>query len=107
MLCLSRPAVSTLKLRRPVHSFIQYSTSPRLQFPTTIPIKKRMTPGMPSHDSEDLVGERGKILTDLAIVPKAPIVISGPSGTGKSTLLKRLFAAHPNTFGFSVSRNYP
>jgi ABC-type bacteriocin/lantibiotic exporter with double-glycine peptidase domain len=33
-----------------------------------------------------------------------PIVISGPSGTGKSTLLKRLFEKHPNTFGFSVSR---
>jgi guanylate kinase len=33
-----------------------------------------------------------------------PIVISGPSGTGKSTLLKRLFDRHPNTFGFSVSR---
>lgn len=30
-------------------------------------------------------------------------MISGPSGTGKSTLLKRLFEAHPNTFGFSVS----
>lgn len=32
-----------------------------------------------------------------------PIVFSGPSGTGKSTLLKKLFAAHPELFGFSVS----
>ncbi|KAJ1969828.1 guanylate kinase [Dimargaris xerosporica] len=36
-------------------------------------------------------------------IPKRPVVVSGPSGTGKSTLLKRLFAAHPDTFGFSVS----
>lgn len=32
-----------------------------------------------------------------------PVVISGPSGTGKSTLLKKLFAEFPNKFGFSVS----
>ncbi|KAH8114605.1 guanylate kinase [Phellopilus nigrolimitatus] len=32
-----------------------------------------------------------------------PLVISGPSGTGKSTLLSRLFDSHPDKFGFSVS----
>ncbi|KAJ1835181.1 guanylate kinase [Coemansia sp. RSA 2706] len=34
---------------------------------------------------------------------KRPVVVFGPSGTGKSTLLKRLFAEHPAEFGFSVS----
>ncbi|KAF9442600.1 guanylate kinase [Macrolepiota fuliginosa MF-IS2] len=32
-----------------------------------------------------------------------PLVISGPSGVGKSTLLQRLFAKYPDSFGFSVS----
>ncbi|KAH9479595.1 Guanylate kinase [Psilocybe cubensis] len=32
-----------------------------------------------------------------------PLVLSGPSGVGKSTLLKRLFAEFPDSFGFSVS----
>ncbi|PCH44404.1 guanylate kinase [Wolfiporia cocos MD-104 SS10] len=32
-----------------------------------------------------------------------PLVISGPSGVGKSTLLQRLFADYPDKFGFSVS----
>ncbi|KAG8818497.1 hypothetical protein FRC17_010812 [Serendipita sp. 399] len=32
-----------------------------------------------------------------------PLVLSGPSGVGKSTLLKRLFKEHPERFGFSVS----
>lgn len=33
-----------------------------------------------------------------------PVVLCGPSGVGKSTLIKKLFADMPNTFGFSVSR---
>jgi len=32
-----------------------------------------------------------------------PLVVFGPSGTGKSTLLKRLFGAYPDKFGFSIS----
>jgi guanylate kinase len=30
-------------------------------------------------------------------------ILCGPSGTGKSVLLKRLFLKHGNKFGFSVS----
>lgn len=33
-----------------------------------------------------------------------PLVLSGPSGVGKSTLLQRLFLEYPDSFGFSVSR---
>ncbi|KAK0202883.1 guanylate kinase [Desarmillaria ectypa] len=32
-----------------------------------------------------------------------PLILSGPSGVGKSTLLQRLFAEYPDRFGFSVS----
>ena len=32
-----------------------------------------------------------------------PLVFCGPSGVGKSTLLKKLMADYPDTFGFSVS----
>lgn len=32
-----------------------------------------------------------------------PLVLCGPSGTGKSTLIKRLFDEFPDTFKFSVS----
>ncbi|KAK3318782.1 guanylate kinase [Apodospora peruviana] len=34
---------------------------------------------------------------------KRPLVISGPSGVGKGTLIKKLFNDHPDTFAFSVS----
>lgn len=43
-------------------------------------------------------------MAPTAVVTNArPIVFSGPSGTGKSTLIKRLFSTHPTLFGFSVS----
>jgi len=32
-----------------------------------------------------------------------PVVICGPSGVGKGTLLTRLIQAHPDRFGFCVS----
>ena len=32
-----------------------------------------------------------------------PLVLCGPSGTGKSSLIKRLFEEFPDTFGFSIS----
>jgi guanylate kinase len=35
-----------------------------------------------------------------------PLVLSGPSGVGKSTLLTQLFAEYPDKFGFSVSRTF-
>lgn len=35
-----------------------------------------------------------------------PLILSGPSGVGKSTLLQRLFAEFPDKFGFSVSRMF-
>lgn len=35
-----------------------------------------------------------------------PVVLCGPSGVGKSTLIKKLFADMPNQFGFSVSREW-
>ncbi|ORX35349.1 putative guanylate kinase [Kockovaella imperatae] len=36
-------------------------------------------------------------------VVKRPLVICGPSGTGKSTVLTPILKAHPGTFGFSIS----
>lgn len=34
---------------------------------------------------------------------RRPLVISGPSGVGKGTLIKMLFSRHPDIFTLSVS----
>lgn len=34
---------------------------------------------------------------------RTPIVICGPSGVGKGTLINKLMEQHPERFGFSVS----
>lgn len=42
--------------------------------------------------------------TDVSVKTNLkPLVICGPSGVGKSTLIKRLLVEFPNSFGFSVS----
>ncbi|KAI1432146.1 guanylate kinase [Xylaria sp. CBS 124048] len=44
--------------------------------------------------------------TTMASTPppdRRPLVISGPSGVGKGTLIRRLFESHPDTFTLSVS----
>ena len=38
-----------------------------------------------------------------AAISRLPVVLCGPSGVGKSTLIKRLQAEFPGAFGFSVS----
>ncbi|KAL4959840.1 guanylate kinase [Aspergillus stella-maris] len=43
------------------------------------------------------------IMATSAVQKFRPVVVSGPSGTGKSTLLTRLFKEVPDTFGFSIS----
>jgi guanylate kinase len=47
--------------------------------------------------------DEGKILTPKTAADAKLMVIAGPSGTGKSTLLKRLFDNYSDRFGFSVS----
>ena len=42
-------------------------------------------------------------LAQSAPPDQRPVVVCGPSGVGKGTLLNRLMAEHPESFGFSVS----
>ena len=42
-------------------------------------------------------------LAQSAQPEQRPVVVCGPSGVGKGTLLNRLMAEHPEAFGFSVS----
>ena len=44
--------------------------------------------------------------TATAMTKFRPLVFSGPSGGGKSTLLTRLFKEFEGVFAFSVSREY-
>jgi guanylate kinase len=55
--------------------------------------KKRQVTG-----KEVVVWSRGVV----GSLPK-PVVICGPSGVGKGTLISRLMKEFPDTFGFSVS----
>ncbi|PYH47692.1 guanylate kinase [Aspergillus saccharolyticus JOP 1030-1] len=59
---------------------------------------------LPALVRSSVLSKRGfLLLTPSAVHKFRPVVVSGPSGTGKSTLLKRLFAEFPDTFGFSIS----
>lgn len=56
------------------------------------------------------VGQQSLSSTSSAVATSTrmvrPVVVSGPSGGGKSTILKRAFEDYPDAFGFSVSREF-
>jgi len=47
--------------------------------------------------------ERKSDATKPAESAQKPLVVNGPSGVGKGTLINKLMAEHPSKFGFSVS----
>jgi guanylate kinase len=53
--------------------------------------------------NHDLVGAKLTSLAAPAPQDLRHIVISGPSGVGKRTLIDKLLNTHPNTFGLTVS----
>ncbi|OQE47263.1 hypothetical protein PENCOP_c001G08758 [Penicillium coprophilum] len=50
-------------------------------------------------DKDHVVGD----MASLTPQDRRPLVISGPSGAGKGTLIQKLIDAHPNTFELTVS----
>lgn len=55
------------------------------------------------HDKPEHLYSYSKIFFENYLKPKKGIVISGPSGVGKGTIIKQLFNEMSNFLGFSVS----
>jgi hypothetical protein len=97
------------RLLRTTASFLSLRPSParRASALSACSAARTLTPGQPR-------AAPALSLPQMAPIPPGtrpdfarPLCLSGPSGTGKSTLLKRLFAEFPDAFGFSVSRACP
>ncbi|KAJ2970408.1 hypothetical protein NUW58_g9708 [Xylaria curta] len=59
-----------------------------------------MAPGVPiTPQAED----QNQTAIKNSLQNRWPVVISGPSGVGKGTLVQKLFDAHPGVFAFTVS----